>query len=57
MGGKLLLGLLDDVEGEVGLGGAQTCPLVIRLKELGGILIARGVIDVLECSFCELCCH
>jgi len=57
VGGKLLLGLLDDVEGEVGLGGAQTCPLVIRLKELGGILIARGVIDVLECSFCELCCH
>ena len=57
MGGKLPLGSLDDVEGEVGLGGARTHPLVIRLKELGGLLIARGVVDVLEHSFCESCCH
>ena len=46
---------VEDVEGEVGLGGAGTRPLVVRLSELGGVLLARGVVD-LEHSSCELCC-
>jgi len=50
MGEKLLLGLLDDVEGEVGLGGARMRLLVIQLKELSGVLLGRGVVDVLEHS-------
>ena len=57
VGEKLLLELLDDVGGEVGLGGARTRPLVIRLSELSEVLLARGVVDVLEHSSCESCCH
>ena len=54
---KLLVGLSDDVEGEVGFCEAQTCPLVTWLKGLGGVLLARGAVNVLERLSCELCCH
>ena len=48
---------LDTVESEVGLDGVRTRPLVLLLKDLGGVSLARGVVDVLERSHCELCCH
>ena len=40
MGEKLLPESLEDLEGEVGLGGARTRPLVVRLSEVGGVLLA-----------------
>ena len=57
MGEKLLLELLDDVGGEVGLGGARTHLLVIQLSELSEVLLAQGVVDILEHLSCESSCH
>lgn len=48
---------LDAVESEVGLDGVRTHPLVLPLNDLSGVSFARGVVDVLECSPCEPCCH
>ena len=53
----LLHRLLDAVESEVELVGVQTHRLVLLLKDLGGVSLARGFVDVLECSPCELRCH
>ena len=57
MGEKLLVGSSDNVEGEVGLCDARMCLLVTWLKELGGVLLARNVVNVLEQLSCEPCCH
>ena len=55
VGEELLLESLEDMEGEVGLGGARTRLLVVQLGELSGVLLARGVVG-LEHLSCELCC-